>query len=177
MEKYLINDVSRLYHIAIVASISYVVLFTFIRIAGKRSLAKLNAFDFIVTITLGSTLSSMILAQVPIAEGAVALATILFLQFILAKAAKDSKTMEKVINSSPTILFYDGKFLRDNMAKEIVTEEEIYSQIRKFRIERISDVKAVIMELTGELTVVKKSPGGEYSSLDDLNTDRLSDMN
>ena len=170
MEKLIIDDIGRLYHIAIVASISYVVLFIFIRIAGKRSLAKLNAFDFIVTITLGSTLSSMILAQVPIAEGALALLTILILQFLIAKMAKESQVMEKVINSSPTILFYDGKFLEDNMSKEVVTEEEVYSQIRKFRIERISDVKAVVMELTGEITVVKKSPGGEYTSLRDLNT-------
>lgn len=172
MEKLIIDDIGRLYHIAIVASISYVVLFIFVRIAGKRSLAKLNAFDFIVTITLGSTLSSMILVQVPIAEGALALFVILILQFLIAKMAKESQVMEKVINSSPTILFYDGKFLEDNMSKEVVTKEEIYSQIRKFRIERMSDVKAVVMELTGEITVVKKSPGGEYTSLTDLNKDR-----
>ncbi|WP_353958905.1 hypothetical protein [Pedobacter aquatilis] len=46
------------------AIIGYITLFIFIRISGKPTLTKLNAYDFVVTVTLGSTVSSMILGDV-----------------------------------------------------------------------------------------------------------------
>ncbi len=174
MDKLFFKDWESLYHILICASISYIALFLFIRISGKRTLAKLNAFDFVVTVTLGSTLSSMILMKVTIAEGVVALLVIILLQYALAWLAKQSDMMEKVINSVPTLLFYNGKFLEDAMQKVVVTKEEIYAEIRKFRIENIDDVKAVVMELNGEITVVKKSYNpSSHTSLEDIDTTKL----
>ncbi|RZJ57193.1 MAG: DUF421 domain-containing protein [Flavobacterium sp.] len=172
MEHLFFKSWDNLLHIAICTLISYMTLFCFIRISGKRTLAKLNAFDFVVTVTLGSTLSWMILAQVPIADGVVALIVIIILQYFLAYSAKKSTVMEKVINDSPTLLFYNGQFIEKAMKKEVITEEEIYAEIRKNRLERLDDVRAVVMELNGEITVVKKAPDVTEgkTSLDD---DRL----
>jgi len=168
MEHLFFKDWPAVLHIVICAVISYIVLFIFIRISGKRTLAKLNAFDFVVTVTLGSTLSSMILKKVPLVEGFVALITIIALQYLLAFLAKNSSKMEDVINSTPTLLFYDGKFIIPAMKKEVITEEEIYSEIRKYRLESLEDVQAVVMELNGTFTVVKKSNKVGPSSLDDI---------
>jgi uncharacterized membrane protein YcaP (DUF421 family) len=174
MDKLFFKDWESLYHILICAAISYITLFIFIRISGKRTLAKLNAFDFVVTVTLGSTLSSMILLKVTVTEGAVALLVIILLQYALAWLAKQSHTMEKAINSEPTLLFYNGKFLQEAMLKEVITEEEIYSEIRRFRIENMEEVKAVVMELNGEITVVKKSENAsDHTSLEDIDKTNL----
>jgi uncharacterized membrane protein YcaP (DUF421 family) len=150
------------------ALIAYCILFLFIRISGKRTLSKLTAFDFVVSVTLGSTLSSMILAKVTLAEGAGALIVIILLQYLLAWGAKKSKVLEKAINSSPTLVFYQGKFLEDAMKKEVLTHEEIYAEIRKYRMLDVDQVEAVVMEINGELTVIKKSAGVTHSSLRDL---------
>jgi len=171
MKELLFKDWQSLWHVVVCAALSYIALFAFIRISGKRTLAKLNAFDFVVSVTLGSTLSSMMLGKVALANGAVALAVIIFLQYVLAWLAKSSNRMEKVINSSPTLVFYDGKFIGDALNQEVITKEEIYAEIRKFRIHRIEDVKAVVMELNGEFTVVKKSEGGTHTSLEDIDTE------
>lgn len=172
MKELLFKDWESLWNVAICAIIAYFVLFLFIRISGKRTLAKLTAFDFVVSVTLGSTLSSMILAKVSIAEGAVALAIIILLQYTLAWMARESKPLEKVINSSPTMVFYQGKFLEDAMAKEVLTKEEIYAEIRKYRMLDVDQVEAVVMELNGELTVIKKSPESGHTSLHDLDNSR-----
>ena len=173
MDHLFFKDWESLYHIAFCACISYLALFLFIRISGKRTLAKLNAFDFVVSVTLGSTLSSMMLMKVTISEGCVALVIIILLQYLLAFLAKKSKTMEKAINSSPSLLFYNGDFMTDAMKRELITEEEIYAEIRQYRIERLEDVRAVVMELNGEMTVIKKS---EYyskaTSLDDIDLEK-----
>lgn len=168
MKELLFKDWESIWHVSVCAVLAYFVLFLFIRISGKRTLAKLTAFDFVVTVTLGSTLSSIILAKVTVAEGSVALAIIIALQYLLAWTARESKTLEKVINSKPTMVFYRGTFLEDAMQKEVLTHEEIYAEIRKYRMLDIDEVEAVVMELNGELTVIKKSPGSNRTSLEDI---------
>ncbi|WP_432708324.1 DUF421 domain-containing protein [Pedobacter sp.] len=168
MKELLFKNWESLWHVGVCAILAYFILFLFIRISGKRTLAKLTAFDFVVTITLGSTLSSMILGKVTLAEGAVALAVIIILQYLLALTARESKTMEKIINSSPTIVFFRGEFLDDAMKREALTREEIYAEIRKYRMLDVDEVEAVVMELNGELTVIKKSQGVSHTSLRDL---------
>ena len=169
METILFKDWESALHVAICSVLAFFVAFLFIRISGKRTLAKLTAFDLVVTVTLGSTLSSMILAKTPLVDGAIALAIIIVLQFVLAYVAMKSKPMEKLINSRPTLLFYEGHFLEEQMAKEVVTKEEVYAAVREFRLLNIEDVKAVVMELNGELTVIRKSiPDAEHHSLKDI---------
>ncbi|MCD0490248.1 DUF421 domain-containing protein [Pedobacter sp. MC2016-14] len=168
MEELLFKNWESVWHVGVCAVLAYIILFLFIRISGKRTLAKLTAFDFVVTVTLGSTLSSMILAKVPLVDGSVALALIIAMQYLLAWMARESNTLEKVINSSPTMVFYRGEFLEDAMKKEVLTREEIYAEIRKFRMLDVDQVEAVVMELNGELTVIKKSVGTSHSSLEDI---------
>lgn len=168
MEDLLFKNWEDIWHVAVCAIIAYFILFLFIRISGKRTLAKLTAFDFVVTVTLGSTLSSMMLAKVTIAEGSAALAVIILMQYVLAWTARESKPMEKLINSSPTMVFYRGEFLEEAMKKEVLTKEEIYAEIRKYRLLDVDQVEAVVMELNGELTVIKKSTGASHTSLKDI---------
>ena len=175
METLLFKDWDSCLHVAICATLSFMTAFIFIRISGKRTLAKLTAFDFVVTVTLGSTLSSMILGKTVLIDGAIALVIIIGLQYALAFFAQRSKTMEQVINTKPTLLFYDGQFLEEHMEREFVTREEIYAAIREFRLYRIEDVLAVVMELNGQLSVVKRSilPTGQHSlsDIDELGVD------
>ncbi|MNK11553.1 hypothetical protein D3C87_295950 [compost metagenome] len=169
METILFKDWESCLQVAICAALSFLVAFLFIRISGKRTLAKLTAFDFVVTVTLGSTLSSMILGKTVLIDGAIALIIIIALQYLLAYLAKKSKTLEKIINAKPTLLYYNGNFIKSDMAREMVTEEEIYAAIREFRLYRMEDVKAVIMELNGELSVIKHtSAPTAHHSLEDI---------
>ena len=168
MNEIFFKDWESIGHVAASTVIAFLTLFLFLRISGKRTLSKLNAFDFVVTIALGSTLSYMMLAIVPLVEGTVVLILIILMQFLFAWAARISPQMEKIINAVPTLLYYDGQFLNHAMAKEALTEEEINAVIRNSGIDQINDVKAVVMELNGQITVVKKSESNGKSSLDNL---------
>ena len=157
MKEIFFKDWQSLWQVALCCVIAFFTLFIFIRISGKRTLAKLNAFDFIVTVTLGSTLSSMILHKVTLAEGTAALAIIIILQYSLALLARSSKKMEEIINSKPALLFYNGTFMEAEMKREGITKDEILAEVRMFRLERIDQVRAVVLELNGEISVIKKS--------------------
>lgn len=168
MEELFFKDWKSIGHVVLATIIAFITLFFFVRISGKRTLAKLNAFDFVVTVALGSTLSYMMLAIVPLIEGAIVLFLIIILQYIFAKTARSSRKMEKLINAMPSLIFYDGNFIEKTMAKEAITKGEVFSTIRNSGIDQIEDVKAVVMELNGQITVVRKSNGNGISSLDDI---------
>ena len=170
MKELFFKDWQSLGHVAIATVIGFVILFLFLRISGKRTLAKLNAFDFVVTVALGSTLAYMMLAMVPLTEGVIVLLLIIGMQYIFAKTARASVKMQRLINSVPTLLYYNGNFIDGAMAKEAVTKEEVYAVIRESGHEKLDDVRAVVMELNGSLTVVIKSGGDGLSSLQDIKT-------
>ncbi len=66
----------------LVGVLAYACLVLFLRISGKRTLAKLNAFDLVVTVALGSTLSAILLQQsIGLAKGATALALLILMQY------------------------------------------------------------------------------------------------
>jgi len=170
MEELFFEDWKSVLQVTLATIISFVTLFVFIRISGKRTLAKLNAFDFVVTVALGSTLAYMMLAMVALIEGTVVLILIISMQYIFAWTARSSKKMEKIINAEPSLIFYDGQFIKKAMAKEAITKDEIFAAVRESGIDQIDHVKAIVMELNGQMTVVKKSEGSGKSSLDDVVT-------
>ncbi|GGG59672.1 DUF421 domain-containing protein [Epilithonimonas arachidiradicis] len=169
MKALLFDNWEKIGQVALMTVTSFVILFLFIRISGKRTLAKFNAFDFVVTVALGSTLSYMMLAMVPLLEGVLVLLLIIALQYFFAKLASTSDRMEHLINSSPRLLFYKGHYIKENMSKEAITVDEIYAVVRQSGIEKLDDVLAVVIELNGEISVIKKSNiSGGTSSLKDL---------
>ena len=165
MKEIFFDDWHSLYRVAITTPLAFITLFLFLRISGKRTMAKLNAFDFVVTVALGSTMAYMMLGLVSLTEGATVLCLLILLQFIFAWTARISKGVEKTINSVPRLLYYDGEFVTANLQREAVTKEEIFAAVRGSGIEHLSVVKAVVMEINGDLTVVKKSDGSGESSL------------
>ncbi|RZJ27909.1 MAG: DUF421 domain-containing protein [Flavobacterium sp.] len=168
MKEIFFHDWASLRNVAVTTLLAFVILFLFVRISGKRTLAQLNAFDFVVTIALGSTMAYMMLGLVPLAEGGEVLLLLIVLQYLFAWTARSSRGVEKIINSVPQLLYYDGRFITDGLAKEAVTKEEILAAIRASGLQYMSDVQAVVMEINGDLTVVKKSEGTGATSLEGI---------
>lgn len=168
MEIKLIEDWRNLAQIAISTAFSYLLVLAFIRISGKRTLAKITAFDFIVTIALGSILGSMSLGKIPVLEGFAAIVVIVAANFLIAHVLQTFKSLNPIVNAKPTILFYKGQYLEEEMKKAVITKEEIYAEVRKNRILDLDTVEAVVLEQNGILTVVLKSENVGHSSLSDL---------
>jgi len=118
--------------VLIVGVLACLGLIVLLRLSGKRTLAKMNAFDFVVTVALGSTLATVLLSKdVALAEGLVAFATLIALQFIIAWLSVRSQTISGFVKSEPSLLLYRGRFLHETLRRERVTEEEVRSAIRQ----------------------------------------------
>ena len=138
-----------------VGVLAYVALVLFIRISGKRTLTKLNAFDLVVTVALGSTLSSVLLTDsIAFAEGLVAMATLIGLQFVVTTASVRSRRVESLVKSEPTLLLRDGCFLDAALKVQRVTRDEVLSVLRSEGIADAAGVAAVVLETDGSMSVL-----------------------
>ena len=138
----------------LVGALAYATLVLFLRIAGKRSLAKLNAFDLVVTVALGSVLASILLQEsIALAEGATAIATLLALQYLVTAASVRSGRFARIIRSEPSLLVRDGAWCRDAMNRERLTEDEVLSAVRNAGSRDLAPVEYVILEGDGSLSV------------------------
>ncbi len=155
--------------ILIVGVLAYVALIIFLRVSGKRTLSKWNAFDFVVTIALGSTLASVIISKdVVLIEGVIAFALLIGLQFVITRLSVRFDSIKNVVKAEPTLLFDKGEFLPEAMRRQRVAESEIRAAIRSEGFAAIEEIEAVVLETDGTFSVVKKSANDSRTALKDV---------
>lgn len=150
-----------LLRILIVGTIAYCVLVAVLRTSGKRTLAKMNAFDLVVTVALGSTLATVLLSKdVALAEGALAFVLLALLQLLVAWSSRRWPAVERIAKSDPRILVTDGRLCEAALRKERVTDEEVKAAVRSAGLGDLSDVAAVILETDGSFSVIAQVKAG-----------------
>ncbi|MDQ3233646.1 MAG: DUF421 domain-containing protein [Pseudobdellovibrionaceae bacterium] len=144
--------------VVILGTSSYAALIFLLRVSGKRTLSKMNSFDMVVTIALGSTLSSIILSKsVALMEGLTALLLLILLQYCISWSAIRFNWVNRVIKNEPTLLVRKGQLLKKAMKQERVTEEEILQAVRNEKIGSLSQVEALVLETDGSMSVLMDS--------------------
>lgn len=149
-----------LLRVLIVGVCAYLALVGMVRIAGKRSLAKMTAFDLVVTVALGSTLSTVILSRdVALVEGLFAMALLLGLQTLVAWLSSRHKQINQLTKSTPAVLYARGTFDMQAMLAERITRDDVMAAVRRQGITSLAEVEQVVLESNGELSVLRNSEG------------------
>ena len=153
-----LDDAAGLLRVVVVGTLAYLTLLLLLRVSGKRTLAKLSAFDFVVTIALGSTLATVLLSKdVALAEGVTAMALLVGLQFVVAWLASRSRRVETFVKSPPTLL-YRHEFLVGAMRASRISEHELYQAARSEGHADLSDVQAMVLESDGTISILADVP-------------------
>jgi uncharacterized membrane protein YcaP (DUF421 family) len=157
---------SDLVRVGLVGTAAYAFLVVALRVSGKRTLAQMNAFDFVVTVALGSTLATILLSKdVSWAEGAAALVLLTALQFLVAWCAVRSGLLRRTVTSRPVLLVSDGAARPDAITASRLTESQIQQAVRSGGYGDLSLVGAVVLEPNGTLSVIGKDAVGDRSAL------------
>jgi uncharacterized membrane protein YcaP (DUF421 family) len=147
-----------LWRVLAVGVAAYFALVFMLRASGKRTLSKMNAFDLIVTVALGSTLAAVLLDRsVPLAEGVLALGLLVYLQYAITWASVRSSWFQHLVKSEPTLLLHDGEFNEAAMRRQRVTREEVLAALRSSGLEDPASARMVVLETDGTLSVVPRS--------------------
>ena len=166
MEGLFLDQWTELVRTLVTGVIAYVALILLLRVSGKRTLSKWNAFDFVVTVAFGSTLASVVLSKdVSVAQGTMAFAVLVGLQFVVTWLSVRSRTVLRLVKAEPTLLLDRGVFQRDAMRRERVVESEIRAALRANGIGAVDGDVSVVLETDGEFSVVESPGRGQTSTL------------
>ncbi|SLN65788.1 hypothetical protein ROJ8625_03365 [Roseivivax jejudonensis] len=141
----------------VVGTLAYVALVAVLRVTGNRTLSKLNAFDLVVTVALGSVLASILLSEgVALAEGVTAFLLLIGLQYGVAMLSVKSRRFAKLVRSEPRLLLRDGEPLPQAMHEARVTRDELDTVMRTSGYADRSAVSSIILESDGSFSVIGK---------------------
>lgn len=155
MKDWLITDWDVILKVFISTILIFSILIVWVRISGLRSFAKMSSIDFASTIAIGSVLAGTVLSADPsIAKGAVAIAFILGFQTIFSKLTLKFDWFDKLVSNKPLLLM-EGETIRyDNLHATNLSEEDLFAKLREANVIEFSEIKAVIMETTGDISVL-----------------------
>lgn len=166
MEHIFFDNGQALIRTVVIGVLAYVSLIGLLRLFGKRTLSKMNAFDFVVTVALGSILATILLNKdVTLSQGVLALALLIGMQFIVTWTSLRIRWVRKLATGEPTLLLYRGRFLSDALRWTRVTEDEVRAAVREAGIATLDEVKAVVLETNGSFSVVRSDEGSGESGL------------
>ncbi|MFI7577818.1 DUF421 domain-containing protein [Micromonospora sp. NPDC049497] len=165
----LLKNPADLLRLAVVALVVYPALVVILRLSGKRTLSKLNAFDLVVTVALGSTLATILLSRdVSLVEGILALTLLVALQYVVALLGVRWPPSQRLIKARPTMLLRDGRMRHATMRRLRVAESEIRQAARSQGVGDTRSLAAVVLETDGSLSILTRSRLGDGSSLADV---------
>ena len=169
MEKIFFDNWENIVRIVINTTLAYASVILILRMSGKRTLSKMNAFDFIVTVALGSSLATVALSKsVPLLDGVFAFCLFVSLQYGLTWLSVRFKAVKQIITNDPVLLLYQGKMLHGVMKRERVTEDEIYVAARESGTTDLQDIHAIILETTGTMSVISERNAQVAAAMHDI---------
>lgn len=153
----------------IITILAYIVIVFMLRVYGKRTLAKMNAFDFIVTVALGSCLATVSLNKnVALTDGILVFFLLISLQFSITWLSVRVKFVKKIVTCQPTLLLYNGELFSDVLKKERITIEAVYVAARQKGIANLKDIDVIVLETTGDINVIPKIIEDNTETLKDV---------
>ncbi len=138
------------------APLAYGAVVLVLRAAGKRTLSKLNAFDFIVTIALGSLLATvMVSPSVTLTAGLVAIVALIGLQAVVTWVSVRWSFARRILTSPPSAVVVNGCVVDDALERNRLTPGELRQALRQHGVSTIHDVDLVVLETDGTLSVLQ----------------------
>ena len=155
--------------VIITGIVAYISVIAILRFSGKRTLAKWNSFDFVVTIALGSVLASSLLSNKDeFGKGIIGFALLVLFQYVITWISVRSSVIQKLIKAEPALLLYRGEMQYDMMKQERIAEGEILAALRTSGVSAIEDADAVILETDGSFSVIENIDDSSASALKDV---------
>lgn len=130
-----------------------------VRVIGLRAFSKMTAFDFVVTVAIGSLLAGACQATdwPGFAQAALSIAALLCVQYLVARFRKASDGFEALVQNNPVLLMRDGQMIPAALTATRVAESDLIAKLREANVMDLAEVRAVVLETTGDISVLHGS--------------------
>lgn len=144
--------------------IVYLFLIVGLRLAGKRELAQLNPFDFIVLMTLSNTVQNAIIGNDnSVSGGLIGATTLLAVNYWLVRMVRGNRKLQRVLEGRADVLVRNGQIQKDHCDRELISKAELTAAAHKQGIGSLHDVEYAVLEPTGTISFIQKRPTPEGS--------------
>lgn len=152
------NSWGRLVEIAVSAVVVYAAVVVLLRVFGKRTTSKMNNFDWIVTVAVGTLASSgLLLKGVAVTDALVGIVALITLQWLLHHGVIRNEWICRLVKATPTLLVDAGELREEAMRSTRVSEPEILAAVREAGYGRLEDTQWVVLEADATLSVIGRS--------------------
>jgi len=147
----------------------YLFLVLILRIGGRRELGQLNAFDLVVLLTLANAVQNAIIGDdSSLIGGFIGGATLVLLNLGVIKYLYRHPGLDRRIEGEPVLLVKDGRLVRENLERELITEKELLAVIHRQGVDRFEACAEVILETSGTITVLAHQPTPDEVIMGDI---------
>lgn len=146
---------TEIFFVGISTIVIYIGLIFYTRLTGLRSFSKMSAFDFAMTVAVGSLFASTVSQPSP--SILLGLFTLLFLfagQWTIAKLREENTWVSSLTDNTPVLLMRDGEFMYENMKRTKVSKADLHAKLREANVLNYEQVRAVVFETTGDVSVL-----------------------
>ena len=157
------GDVVFLVEILIRTVVLYGFALLMVRLMGKRGMAQLTPFEFVIIVALGSAVGDpMFYPDVPLIHGFVVIVTVVLAQRVLAALTSKNERLERALEGQALVVVETGQILEDVLDREDFSKEELFEMLRLNGVARLADVERAVLEGAGRLSVLtrEKSESG-----------------
>lgn len=138
-------------------TIIYIVIFFFVRVLPNRQMGGVGMNDLLLIVLIASAATNALAGDYKsITNGVVLIGTIIFWSYLFNWVGHRFPRMHRLFHPEPTPLVKDGEILRDNMQRELVTEEELTGKLRRQGILDVKDVQEAHVESDGQVSAIKR---------------------
>jgi uncharacterized membrane protein YcaP (DUF421 family) len=140
----------------------YAFLIVGLRLAGKRELAQLNAFDLVVLLTLSNTVQNAIIGEDnSVSGGLIGAATLLALNYAVVRFLYEHKDLDRLVEGDATVLIENGRVCKAELQKELITMAELEMAAHKQGFSSLDEVDRAVLEPGGTVSFFAKKPSVE----------------
>jgi uncharacterized membrane protein YcaP (DUF421 family) len=146
------------FNVLIRSIVSILALFILTRLMGKKQIAQLTFFDYVVGITIGSIAGEFAINEdIPYTHGIIALIVYAIFPIIEYHIASNNIWIRTILDGSPTVVIQNGKFIEKNMAKSMLHINDVLEECRLNGVFTIADVEYAILETSGKISILLKA--------------------
>lgn len=137
----------------------YLFVLLLLRLSGKRNMAQLTAFDFVLLLILAeATQQALLTDDFSLTNSFLVVLTLILLNRVFDYVSYRSKRFDQLVNDTAVLIVDDGEMLEDRMRRLRITPQEVIEQARQSQgVERLDQIKYAVLERTGSISVIPKS--------------------
>jgi len=137
--------------------IVYTAILIGLRLAGKREIGQMAPFDLVVILLIANAVqNAMVGPDTSVTGGLIAAGVLIVANYGVAQARQRLPFLQRALEGTPTLLIHDGKFLRENLRRESLDEDEVLMALREHGVDNVTDVRMAVLETDGSISVVSR---------------------